>query len=578
MKNGRPMMTFRSAILAAAAATLLATACTPAENWEDPKWLAHAMKHNHPKVFSEYLSLDEETRLALLPNVIDAYNSNQQQKGALRALLSVKDERTIEVYRNALARPDDELALLGARGLVQMGDTASGAAIADRLGTVTTPGTFLGFVEALEPFSSPEAIEAIAVVAQRPADRIGGVATVQGACRIMEKAPNASEDIVRGITFGLVNFRAQPYEDAVRECEMAALVHKTAVLPALVELYKGDNERANDLVKGLGFSDATARMRAAMVMGHARDHKANNAIRTWLRTEQVVPRSELAAMNLNEQQNWYDNHGQLFEISVKALAYERNSEDRELLRSLVDPAGELRNFRAWFSLSEGAEMGLRQAAATALVSVADASSKAFLWNEARTGDIARGNEQTDTLYHLNVIHALGRIATKGDLASFRTAVNAQPERWRHEFRGLLGYFVLGEVCGDDVACRQQYVLDPTPLLERKDVRDWVAAETEARRPALEESLKSAVQAGGVWQIAHLGGDAAASDMLTSLMRKGPEVAQTAIPEALLYCRAWSPTVSQELEAWLEETGQRPSVPGWGELRHLVRVVAYLSKV
>lgn len=571
-------MTFRRAIVAVAAATLLSTACTPSENWDDPKWIAYAMKHNHPKVFPAYMALDDAQRLELLPNVIATYNSNQQQKEALRALLTVKDDRAVDVYRNALARPDDEVSLLGARGLVQVGDTASGPAIAERLRTVTTPGTFLGFVEALEPFQSPEAIDAVAIVAQRPAERIGGVATVKGACRMMEKAPQATEDIVRGITFGLVNFRAQPYEDAVRECEMAALAHRKDVTPALVELYKGSNERASELVKSMGFSDATARMRGAMVLGHMRDHQANNAVRQWLRTEQVVPRSELAAMSLPEQQNWYDNHGQLFEISVKALSYERNADDRALLRGLVDPSGELRNFRAWFSLSEGAEMGLRQAAATALVSVADDSTKTFLWNEARSGDIARGNEQTDTLYHLNVVHALGRIATKSDLAAFRTMFNAQPDRWKHEFRGLYGYFVLGDACGEDVACRQQYVLDPSPLLERKDVKDWIAAETEARRPALEESLKMAIQAGGVWQIALLGGDAAASDILTSLMRKGPEVAQTAIPEALLFCRTWSPTVSQQLDAWLADTAQRPNVPGWPELRHLVRVVSYLAKV
>lgn len=557
---------------------LMTSACRPSENWDDPKWVAYAMKHGHPKAFSAYSALDDAAREAMLPDVIAAYNSNQNQREALRALLTTPDARAVETFKNALARPDDEVALLGARGLVALGDSASGAAIADRLRTVTTPQTFLGFVEALELYPSPEAIDAVAAVAQRPAERIGGVATVQAACRTMENAPRATDEIVRGITFGLVNFRAQPYEDAVRECEMAALVHRDAVTPALVELYKGDNERAIEYVRGLGFNAATAEMRGAMVLGHLRNHDANNAIRTWLKTEQVVPRSEIAAMNLQQQQNWYDNHGQLFEISVKALAYERAPEDRVLLRSLTTPTGDLRNFRAWFSLSEGAELGLRQAAATALASVANADDKAFLWNEARTGDIARGGEQTDTLYHLNVVHAIGRIASKGDMAAFQTAFKAQPERWKHEFRALMGYFVLGEACGDDMQCRANYVLDPQPLLDSKEVRAWVAEETEARRPALEEGLKSAIQAGGVWQIAHLGGDAAASDLLTNLMRKGPEVAQTAIPEALLFCRQFSPTVSQELDAWLADTAKRPSVPGWAELRHLVRVISYLARV
>lgn len=557
---------------------LMTSACRPSEDWDDPKWVGYAMKHGHPKSFSAYAALSDDVRQAMLPDVIAAYNSNQNQREALRAMLTTPDPQTLDTFRNALARPDDELALLGARGLVALQDSSSGEAIAERLRTVTTPQTFLGFVEALENYPSPEAIEAVATIAQRPADRIGGVATVQAACRTMENAPKATDEIVRGIAFGLVNFRAQPYEDAVRECEMAALVHRAAVTPALVELYKGDNERAIEYVRGLGFSAATAKMRAAMVLGHLRDHTANNAVRAWLKTEQVVPRSEIAAMSLEQQQNWYDNHGQFFEMSVKTLAYERSADDRELLRSLTTPTGDLRNFRAWFALSEGAELGLRQAAATALTSVATADDKAFLWNEAAKGDIARGGEQTDTLYHLNVIHALGRIATKGDLAAFQTAFKAQPERWKQEFRALMGYFVLGEACGDDMACRAAYVLEPQPLLDRKDVRDWVQAEQEPRRAALEVGLKSAIQAGGVWQISHLGGDRAASDLLTNLMRKGPEVAQTAIPEALLFCREFSPTVTEELNAWLEETEKRPSVPGWAELRHLVRVVARLARV
>lgn len=571
-------MKFRRGMVALAAAALLVTACKPSEDWEDPKWIAYAMKHNHPKVFPAYMALDDDLRQELLPNVIESFNSNQQQREALRALLTVEDARNLDVFRNALARPDDELSLLGARGLVQMGDTASGGAIAERLRTVTTPQAFLGFVEALESFTAPEAVDAVATIVQRPAERIGGVATVKAACRMMERTSQSTDEIVQGITFGLVNFRAQPYEDAMRECEMAALVHKEAIVPALVELYSGDNERANEHVRSMGFSDAPARMRAAMIMAHLRNNEANSAIRQWLRTEQTVPRSELAAMSLQEQQNWYDNHGQLFEISVNTLAYERNPEDRELMRSLVTPDGELRNFRAWFSLSEGAELGLRQAAAAGLVSVANASDKAFLWNEARAGDIGRGTEQTDTLYHLNVIHSLGRIATKGDLASFRTAFNAQPERWKHEFRALYGYFVLGEVCGDDMECRSNYVLDPSPLMERADVQAWIASETDERRERLTESLQSAIQAGGVWQIALLGGDAAAADLLTNILRKGPEVAQTAVPEALLYCRSWGPNVSEQLELWLKETEQRTNVPGWPEMRHLVKVIAHLSEV
>lgn len=566
-------------LLATLMAVLLVTGCTPSQDWDDPKWIAHAMKHNHPKAFSAYMALEDEERLELLPNVIEVYNANRQQREALRAMLTVSDARNVEVYNNALARADDRLALLGARGLVHEGVNDAGGEIAERLKSVTTEDTFLGFVEALgKSDPSTDTIEVVAGVVQRPADKIGGVATVKAACDMMAQAPTASKEIVRGIVLGLVNFTAQPNADPIHECEMAALAHKDAVLEALVELYKGENERANNIVKEQGFSDATARMRGAMVLGHLRNSDANDAIRGWLKTRHAVARSMLSGMKLEEQQAWYDNHGQLFEISVKGLSYERNSKDAALLRSLMDPNGELKNFDAWFALSEGAEMGLRQAAATALVGVSqDKTTRDLLWKDASTGRIARGSEQTDTLYHLNVLHALGRIATEGDLASFRRAFAAQPDRWQHEFRSLYGYFVLGEACGDKIECRKDYVLNPDKLMARDDVKAWIAAEDEERQESLAKALKHAIQAGGVWQIAMLGGDASASTLLVDLLKTGPEVAQTAVPEALLYCRSWADSVSEDLTAWVEENKRSNRLSGWSGLRSLLEVVAELSK-
>src|SRR5699024_3455173 len=155
--------------------------------------------------------------------------------------------------------------------------------------------------------------------------------------------------------------------------------------------------------------------------------------------------------------------------------------------------------------------------------------------DAREGKIARGGEQTNTLYHLNVIHALGRIASEGDLQAFKSAFNAQPDRWKHEFRSLYGYFVLGEACGARVECRKEFVLNPDPLMERDDVKAWIADEDEGRREQLTKSLRDAIQAGGVWQIAMFGGDASASRLLVDILKHGKQVSQTAVPEALLYC-------------------------------------------
>lgn len=571
-------MKAKALLVATMMALLVVTACTPAENWDDPKWISHAIKHNHPKAFGAYMKLDDKERVELLPNVIDAYNANLQQREALRAMLTVRDARTAEVYENALARADDRVALLGARGLIREGVNGADAKVAERLRSVTTEETFLGFIEALEASAiSTESAEVIAGVVQRPADKIGGVPTVQAACRLLAQAPRASEEIIKGISIGLVNFSAKSSEDPMHACELAALAHRKSMVDALVELFNGENERANELAKDQGFSDASVRMRGAMVLGHLRNHDANNAIRTWLKSKHNVSRSKLGSMKLEEQQAWYDNHGQLFEIAVKSLSYERNPKDADLLRSLVDPNGELQNFKSWFALSEGAEMGLRQAAATALVGVSqDKKTKDALWKDAREGKIARGGEQTNTLYHLNVIHALGRIASEGDLQAFKSAFNAQPNRWKHEFRSLYGYFVLGEACGNRVECRKDFVLNPNPLMEREDVKAWIDEEDEGRREQLTQNLQSAIQAGGVWQIAMFGGDASASQLLVEILKNGKQVAQTAVPEALLYCNPWAETISQDLSAWIEDN-KRNRISGWSNLRSLLEIIAELSE-
>lgn len=573
-------MKLRATLIAAMMALFVVTGCTPAENWDDPKWIAHAIKHNHPKAFGGYMKLDEADRKELLPDVIEAYHANQQQREALRAMLSVRDARTVEVYENALARADDRLALLGARGLIREEVNNADIEIAERLKSVTTEDTFLGFIEALENAKiSTETADIIGNVNQRPVDKIGGVDTVKAACRMLRQSPKATEDVIKGILIGLVNFSVQSSDDPVHDCEMAALAHRDHVVDGLVELFNGENERANEVAKAQGFSDASVRMRGALVLGHLRNHEANNAIRTWLKTKHTVSRSKLGSMKLEEQQAWYDNHGQLFEIAVKALSYERNAKDADLLRSLLNPDGELKNFKAWFTLSEGAEMGLRQAAATALVGVSqDKKTRDVLWNDARSGKIARGGEQTNTLYHLNVLHALGRIAVKGDLKNFTTAFNAQPDRWKHEFRSLYGYFLLGEVCDTDIECRKKYVLDPAELLERDDVQKWIDGEDDDdRRDKLSKGIRQAIQAGGVWQIAILGGDANASRHLVDILQNGPEVAQTAVPEALLYCSDWSDTISEDLKSWIDANKKGSRISGWTNLRSLLEVIAELSE-
>src|SRR5690606_15756328 len=131
------------------------------------------------------------------------------------------------------------------------------------------------------------------------------------------------------------------------------------------------NERANAHLRSINMSIAAGQLRAALVLAHMKNDDANDAIRAYFRQDHVIPTRELADMSLEEQQNWYNNNGQVFDFSARALAYVRNENDRELLRSLLDMDGELGNFSSWFTLSEGAEIGLRQAAITALVTIAN---------------------------------------------------------------------------------------------------------------------------------------------------------------------------------------------------------------
>src|SRR5699024_9832792 len=113
--------------------------------------------------------------------------------------------------------------------------------------------------------------------------------------------------------------------------------------------------------------------------------------------------------------------------------------------------------------------------------------------------------------------------------------------------------------------------------ERDDVQKWIDGEDDDdRREQLSKGIRQAIQAGGVWQIAILGGDASASRHLVDILQNGPEVAQTAVPEALLYCSAWSDTISEDLKAWIDANKKGSRISGWTNLRSLLEVIAELS--
>ena len=568
-------MMLKCARLLCVAAALMVAGCGMPEDWSNPKYVEREMSRGNPRAFHAFQEGDEDLRRALVPALIDVYNSNQNQREALRALLSAPDERAIPVFRNALMRSDDALAVFGARGLAAVGDGSAAPDIAQRMGAITEGNAYVPFIESLVTLRAEGVADAVANVITRPAARIGGVDTVRVGCDLIGGTANPSRAALDAIVFGLVNLQPQPYDDAMRNCELAILAHADAARPSVIQLFTGENTRAMDHIQSLGLSTAAARMRGAMVLARQRNSEANNAIRDWFRQRQVVPTSELGTMNLQQQQAWYDNHGQLFDIATKALAYERNPEDLALLRSLEAPGqgNLLDNFSSWFALSEGAELGLRQSVHAALAGIAGDAEKTLLWQRVESGDIGRGGQQTDTMFHLNTMHIVGRIARRGDLARYDRGVRAQPERWRNEFRTLIGYFLVGEHCGDDIACRGDILRDPSPVMDHPRVAQLLESEEEGTpRTNLRNGIRWAAFTGALWQAVLLDdGDAGCSIAIRQLDH-GEVPIRNIAPETLYFCRAFPADAGERLDDWLDRSRALAGAGGVSELRHVVTVL------
>lgn len=560
-------------LAACALAVSLTFGCGPKEDWSDPRWIAHEMERGNPQAFQAIEELDEAGQQAMVPALIETYNANQNQREALRALLETPDERALAVFENALQKNDDQIALYGARGLVALGAPDAGEAIAQRLGAVTSSDLLPGFIDAIRPYESDSIAEAVASVMMRPQDRIGGVQTVREGCRLLGAVDEPSDSMLEAIIFGMVNFQVAPMDDAMNVCEAAALQHEEAITPMLVALYNGENERANAHLRSINMSIAAGQLRAALVLAHMKNDDANDAIRAYFRQDHVIPTRELADMSLEEQQNWYNNNGQVFDFSARALAYVRNENDRELLRSLLDMDGELGNFSSWFTLSEGAEIGLRQAAITALVTIANDGDRSMLWEVATDGETDRGGERTQTLYHVNTMHLLGRIAKAGDLARFQRAMAQQPERFLNEIRPLAGYFVAGELCDGGLECLQGLAADVSAAMEHEAVTETLAAvEEDDARERVRAGIEETARSGAIWQIAHLHGDEAAASAMVELLTSGASGVRGTIPEALLYCSGVPDEARASLAQWIEDNPTAQGVPGWSDLLHLLRVV------
>ena len=110
------------------------------------------------------------------------------------------------------------------------------------------------------------------------------------------------------MVYSLVNFVPQPYQDAINECELAILEHADAVTPDLIQLFNGENEPVNDLLRNNQYPEVIGSLRAALVMAHIHNDQIVEALTTWYGTSHDVPRQELATMDVNQQMEWYNNH------------------------------------------------------------------------------------------------------------------------------------------------------------------------------------------------------------------------------------------------------------------------------
>lgn len=585
-------------IMVAALTSLAIAGCSPARDWSDPKYIEHQMSKGDDSAFLYLGRLEKEQQRELVPALVDVYNSNTMQKESLRALLSVPDERAEAVFRNALDRTDDSLAVFGARGLAELNSDNASLAIAQRIQRITDKSQYSGFFEALEKVPSSEAIDTVASVLMRKADQIGGVGTVRMGCRIIGSIENPSDAGIDALIFSLVNFNPLPYDDAVRTCEFALIKHLDQAWSDVVQLYQGDNQRVNSHLESLDYNTATGQLRAAMIFWHTRDSRAAGPIRQWLEAEHPVPEDEISSMTLEEQQAWYSNHGQLFEISTKALGNLRRDQDRALLAGLAsaESGSALYKFRRWFGLSQMAEMGLRQAASDALVTIGNSEDRAVLWVYAEKGDIGRGQERVDTLFHLNMMHVLGRTPKSGELATFQAAAAVQPEKFKAEINPLVGYYIAGDLCSD-VPCWASILQnadrvvaheaaqaainyetpddgsEPDSAAEEGEVAPMDEGLTDEQRAAREEAIRSGAQTAAVWTLVLTYGEqAAAQAALTDALSHERAVIRNLVPTAMLALSSVDEQAKATIQAKIEELGTGAQAIGTSDYAQLLHVL------
>lgn len=569
------MKSRRALLLSSLLFTAQLAGCSKAADWTDPEYISGQMSIGSEQAFDEFTRLTPEQQAAVVPTLIDLYNRDFRREKALQSLLTARSPEARDVFRASL-QESDTLAAIGARGLAAIGDSESAVQIAQRLATVTTSEAYPAFLEALQQIPTSAAGDVVADVLRRPAPRIGGIGTVRSGCTFLGAVESPSDTVLGGMVFGLVNFIPQPFEDALNECELALLAHGDAAVPKLLEVINGTNTAVNDHLRSIRYRAVVGQLRATAVMAHIHNDAAAAAMTTWFSTDHPVPYAELRDMPTAEQQNWYDQQGQMFTQAVNLLAYHGTPADLATLRRLESteaPESLLTNFAGWFELSAGAEFGLRTAVQDALSKIGDDTDRELLWTRAESGSVTRGGEIFATELRKNALHYLGRTARPGESARYEALLAAQTEANRVQFELHRVYFLLADTCQDDVACYAGLLDNTAPIMQHPTMvaeigRFAEGAERSMMSNAYEQSLRTAV----VWQLAiRFGSNAAAGEALIANLDHESLAARADIGEALLYIDSlpsdWAARVDTFIAADTENRN-----PQARAFRHQLRVV------
>lgn len=553
----------------------LSDGCAPARDWNSPEYIANQVKEGDERAFAELTRLTPEQQKTLVPTLIEAYNAGKRPQRAIEALASIADPAAKEAFGAALTQSDDMLAGLAARGLGNIGDKGSAAAIAKRLGEVTTDEAYPAFFEALSKLPIDPAADALSAVLMRPASKIGGAGSVRLGCKALAEASAPTDVILDALVFGLVNFTPAPFKDPMPDCELAILKLKDVAIPKVVELFEGKNTRVNDHLKALSYPAVTGQLRAAAVLAHSQNPAAIKAVTQFVSTPHPIPTAELAAMAVADQQNFYANSGQMFDQAAKALGAAGGTQNLATLRKLESAgAGSLlANFSEWFSLSDGAEVGLRQSVHESLAVIGDASDRKLLWDRARAGSVGRGGDNTAGLLRTNALHYLGRTARPGERANFASVLAAQT-KFKSSFAPDEVYFVLADKCLDDVGCYTAAFKDPAATLQDPAFATVFSGIEEAKKDSFMATATSNIRAAGIWQLAiRLGANEAAISALLDSLNIDNMEARSEIAATLLFVDTFPADAKAKIEASIAADTTAANAPGLKETRHGYRLIA-----